>query len=634
MAINDSKTNNGSNGNVAQPAMATAFTAAQQQPQPQYQQPQPQAPRQGTFSFRNLGNLSQQPMSRSPAAEVLSNINKAMRDLYDKTTDSSMSIELIPVDYNSTTELNVSILIVAMQNKQYPQWGIGYHVLIIEGSIEQQAPRTESIMNVNVEIIRTVGDANDVTMRKYVRNLLQKKFGQVVLHYADACVVPRDFNVNDSALVHSLAANALFACHTEMETSQSGFIDLNLANAEQDSGLTVRTTFGNPQTNNALGQPVRSDIKIDFSAGPINQQNMPGNNTMERVSSIARISGFMDLVWYPVENNVNPYSVQQSALSTQRYAARFIITALESTQLLTIPAQLLALISALSLSENNKWINAFRSKNFSSDIDMHDIGAVNMEVNLLNDPSGVGERINTKLSSFTPIDLNNLAKATIRAGMILSLDVPESGPDTWYNGVFGAAAGGIATAENEIIKAAIQLTNGAFNRHWQTGMRVFTPDVNRVHMGYYTDASGIRKDIRDVDHLAVLNLIGKKDPSIIKDWSDTIVKDSWPSEMRLAGRKKIFSALFSDVVITGFATRVTFSPEFRNALLQGGLAAGLSLRSIDPYTDMASYERSVSSTAQASLISADPSGMFNAYGNRMQGNYGNMGGNFSGRWGQ
>ena len=640
MSVND--TSKSPMANAFAQAVPDVQPAGQQQQQPRQPQAQTQyvppaqpvyeAQRPGTFSFRKLGNLSQQPMSRSPAAEVLTNLYKALTELYEKSADKTMKIELIPIDFNSTVELNVSVLVVTVQNAQCPQWGVGYHVLIIEGSIEPQAPRIEQIMNVTVEILRTVADANDPTMRNYIRNLLQRKFPNKPLHYADACVVPRDFNVADATIVHSLAANALFACHTEMEVSQKDFIDMNLANAEQDSGLTVRTTFGNAQITNALGQPVRSDIKIDFAAGPLNNQITPVTGGMDRVSSIARISGFMDLVWYPVENVANPYQQQQSVLTTQRYAARFVITALESSQLLTIPAQLLALIPSLSLSEGNKWINAFRNKNFGSEVDMHDIGAVNMEVNLDNNPSGVGTRVNTKLASFTPEQLSMLVKASIRPGMILSLDIPESGPDTNYNGVFGAAAGGNTNAEQDIIRAAVTLTNGEFNRHWQNGMRVFTSDVNRVHMGYYTDHTGVRKDIRDIDHLAVLNLIGEKDPTIIKDWSDTNVKDTWPSEMRLAGRKKIITALFSDVTITGFATRVTFSPEFRNALLQGARSAGLALRSIDPYTDMSNYERAVSSTAAASLISADASGMFNSFGNRQQAGYGNMGGNFVDRW--
>jgi len=618
----------GTDGN----SMAAAFSNAQQQAPNQPQQQQ--APARGGFSFRNMGGLTHTAMGRTPASEVLSKLNKALVEVYTEAADSkTFEFTLIPIDLNSTTELSVSVLVLAVRLRDMPDVGVAYHTLIIEGSVDQPQPRFEMINGTNVEIIRTLGEANDPVLRQVVSTYVSRHFPQSRQLYVDACVIPRDFNVTDTQAVYRLAANAMFATSSELEIHQPGFVDLNLANAERDSNLTIRTTFGNPETSNAVGNPIRSDVEIVFSAAPLNaQQN--SQQAVERVSHIARISGFVDLVWAPQE--MQAYAPYMQPPQVQRdyrqYVARFVVTALESTQLLTIGAQLLALNMALSLREGDKWAQAFARQGFSNDIDLHDIGAVGIEVNFEGNPNGIGSRIDTKSDSFKPEHYHKLIGSTVRQGMALSLDVPECGPDTWYNGVFGAAASGNAAAKQAIVDAANALTNGAFANYFPVGSEIASDEANRIHLGSYVDSSGVRKDIREIDYLAIMNMVGEKDPAAIRDWSDTFLKANYPIELRLAGRKRIISALFSNVQFTGYATRVTFTTAFTDALVRGCLAAGLTVRPVDSYADMASYDRATSNYIGQAVMSGDLSGMFNrgGFGGNPNQNYGNS--RFVGRW--
>lgn len=612
--------NSGTGATTQQTTMAGAFNQAQSRAQEN---------KNSGFSFRNMSSLSRAPMGRTPASEILMKLHKAMAEVYSEAADSkTFEFTLIPIDMNMTTELSVSVLVLCLRLRDQPDTGVAYHTLIIEGSVDQPVPRYEVINGVNTEIIRTVGEANDATLRQVVANYVGKHFPQSKQLYVDACVVPRDLTL-DQQSVYKLAANAMFAASSELEIQQFGFEDLNLLHAERDSNLSVRTTFSNPQITNAVGQPVRSDIEILFSAAPLNQPQQGQQQAVERVSSIAKVSGFMDLVWHPAEVQQTSYLVQQPT-SYQRYAARFVITALESTQLLTIGAQLLALIPAFSLRSGDKWVQAFRRSSFSNAIDLHDIGAVGIEVNFENNQNGVGSRIDTKSDSFKPEHFHKLVASTIQRGMILSLDVPECGPDTWYNGVFGAAAAGNPEANNAIINAANQLTGGTFGSYFPPGGRIAMDEQNRIHLGSYVDSTGVRKDIRDIDYLAIMNLVGEKDPQVVRDWSDSFSKSNYPLELRLAGRKRIISAIFNDVNITGYATRVTFTAEFINALMKGCEASGLALRMVDSYADMGSFERATNSFIGASMISNDSSGLFNrSYGAPSQ-NFG--GSRFVNRW--
>ena len=96
-----------------------------------------------------------------------------------------------------------------------------------------------------------------------------------------------------------------------------------------------------------------------------------------------------------VAANQNQQQINQSYV---KYVSRFV-TALESHDILTVGTQLLALLPAMSLRENNQWANAFRPAPFNNGIDLRDIGAIGIEVNFENNPTGVGSRIDTKSAS-------------------------------------------------------------------------------------------------------------------------------------------------------------------------------------------------------------------------------------------
>ena len=570
----------------------------------------------GGFSFRNIGSISRSPMGRTPASEVLSKMTKAIGDLFKENINQgleSFETTLIPIDMNNTVSLGISVLVITMRDKLALDTGVAYHTLILEGSAEPPQPRFENIGGNNVEVLRVAGDAADAVLSSTVIDFVNRQYPQTKLLDAGCCVVPRDFNVTDENAVYKLAANAAFAASSELETNRKDFYDLNLANAENDSNLVVRTTFNNPNIADAVGHPLRADVQIDFSAAPLTQQQNP-QQAVERVSQVAHVSGFLDFVWAPMQPIANIYSAPTQQ-SFQRYAARFVMTSLESTNLLTIPAQLLALMPALSMRENDMWIQAFKPQTFiSGEVDMHDIGAIGIEANFENNSTGVGSRIDTKSASFKPEHLGKLIAATVRPGLIMSLDVPECGPQTWYNGVFAAAAEGNPRANAAIIDAANHLTNGNFSKYFPSTGRIAVDENNRIHLGYYTDRQGVRKDIREIDYLAVMNLVGEKDALVIRDWSDSFLRSNYPLNQRLAARKRIISGLFSDVVITGFARRVTFEAAFVDALAKACQECRLAIRAMSPYADMMSYERATAQFSDQTIMSREATGIFNRGG--------------------
>lgn len=537
------------------------------------------------WTFHKRDTFGRAPIGRGIGSEALTKLQTALTEEYKKA-DSSFEITIIPID-NSNESAYFSSLIVCLRDKTALKDGVAFHTLIIEATGEPIIARTEQINNNNVEVLRVPGDAYDQVMMKMILERVNAAFPGLPAHNTMATVVSRAFNFEDKISIHNLALNTGLATSTELITRQKDFNDINLANHVSDSNLTVSLTFSNQQIENSVGEPTRADVGIGFSSQQTRYQANQSMNSDERATRVSSLSGFVDLFWSPVAPQQGLYGAyaqqapmfnQQQFVPSQQYGARFVITSLESNYASTIPAQLLSLVTSLGLSTDGNWMQAFRpTPRAGKRIQMHDIGALGIEVRNEGNAGGFGKKIDTSGDDFRAEQLGQLISALIRPGLTLSMDVPECGPETWYTSIFSAAANGSMEAAEALENAANQLTNGAFWRHFQHGTPMFTDLGNRVHLGYYTDETGVKRDLRDVDYLAVANMVGERDPAAIRDWSDTFLQTRFPLLQRLAARKRIISGLLPDAVFTGFAHRVTFTTKFTTSLSMACAEAGLSI---------------------------------------------------------
>lgn len=605
------------NGQTNQSAIGEGFARAKAQQPNQGRtnmNPQQQAP--VGFSFRSLGRMANAPMGRNPASEVLVKLEKALEEIY-KSVNPAFEVKLIPIDMNNNPAIARSALVVAMFDKGAPSLGVAYHTLILDGSGEPFQPKYEQIDGQNVEILRLTCEVWDEKFREVAADAVSRTFQGAKLVSAEATVVPRSFDIADEQLVYMLASNALFANNHELNRNRTDFADLNLAGNSRDSNLTARVAFNHDQLIDAVGEPVRTDVMIELIATAV--QTGQGANSDARATKVSQVGGFLDLVWDPLNPPANPYAQwgqqqQQQQQFNPLYVAHFIMTHLETLELMTVPAQLFALVQVMTLRDGNAWARGFAPRPYSQGVDMHDIGAIGIEANPEQNPNGIGARIDTKTDSFTQQGtLSKLLQAFVRPGLLLSIDVPECGPSTWSNSVFAAAAEGVPKANEFIIEAAQTLTNGNFGKHYVGGSgRVAYDNANRIHLGWYTDTQGRKRDLRDIDYLAVANIIGEKDPGVIKAWSDTFVNLRIAPAARLAQRKNIIQNLVGDANFTGFARRATLAGDFMEALAKGCVDAGLSLRAQYPFGDVAGQERASAQFANGLLMAPGATGLFTA----------------------
>lgn len=549
--------------------------------------------------------------------EYYTKIKEGLLEIY-KHANPSMEITLIDLDTVANPTMAYSSIVVAIRDKTIAEC-MAYHILVLEATGERLTPTYENINGQQVEIPRYTSNALDDVLRFVVDEKIAKAFPTVQNRlYAEGTVVPADFNPDNKQAMHKLALNTGLACTTEVSQQRQNYRDLNLAEVPRDHNLFINIDFAKQQVEDIIGNIMRSDVNVNFGTRRMQQQNKSVNSG-ERESNIASSTGFIDLVWAPMnpQGGFNPFAQQhQQPNQTQKYAARLVITSLVSNFGYTPAMILLALATASAVRDNNNWINTFRpSPADAGGLDLRDIGALNIEANMSNDISGFGTRIDTKSEAFQLPDLGQLISMLIRPGLIVSLDCPLGGPQSWYLSMFAAAARGNPVAIETVYNAALQLTNGIFAKYVQRGMLLTDDPGNTVHTGYWIDRKGNKRDIRDIDTLAVCNIAGERNPELIRAYSDTFLRKDIPLPKRLADRKKIIQALTNEsAVFTGYAERVTFTSAFINGLVASIAETGLIVRAQSQVTDDINNQRGYADFVNNTLLQTSNSFMtYNTY---------------------
>jgi len=598
-------------------------------------------PNQNNQASWNFGSgLFAAPIARGVGSEYYSKLKTALFEIY-KQTDPQVEIQLLDLDNVNEPSLVFSAMIVATRNKQRMETGVAFHILLLEATGEKVPPYFENINGSQVEVYRVPSDAFDKELIDRAVIAVQKAYPNTRAFMVDGTVVPAGFNPDNKFAVHSLALNAGLATNTELVVQSRDFEDMNLARRQQDNSLNINISFNRQQIENAVGDPMRSDVMIAFNSNRgQNQRNNQMVNSGDREIQISRISGFVDLLRVPPpnmpSNNMygNYYQPQQQG-PKQIFAPRLVITNLESTVSYTPASVLLSLATALSLNDNFNWMQAFRPQPTGrNEIDLTDIGALNIDANTMNEQSGFGTRIDTKDNSFQLENLGQLISMMIQPGLIVSLDCPEFGPQSWYLSVFALAANGNVQAYEAIFASVDALTNGNFSKNFPKGQPMFVDSHNRVHLGTWVDRSGNKRDIRDIDHLAVCNLVGERDAPVIRDWSNTFLNMQQPLLQRLATRKKLIMGLTGDTaVFTGFAQRVTFSQQFLQALQKAIAMCGTTVNVTTPLNSSAfNDQRGVATFANSAMVMPGQQGFTQQAGFRSFSNPAFMGNMGFGRW--
>ncbi len=511
----------------------------------------------------------------------------ALRDMLTETyknASKEWQFSVLAFDRDTHSGLYYSCLVVVVTKKGASV--APFFTLILEGtnkplnSVNRSTPQ-----GVTVEITRLASDAADSALYGLIKNSLQSKMPGNNFRRVDSMVIPADFDIHNKEAVHQVAYIAALACGNEIGTQDPSFEDINvatLARMSVNNSLSIYVNYGRVLKTDAVGWPIRSDVRCIFKDNQHTKGNDLSVNTVDQSTYMAELNGFMDLV-YVGGNEVNPYLPNMQPARMDNYACRFVITDIDRLNGYTNANLLLALSTASALSADNNWMMAFRPQSMDRRaIDITDIGALGYENNVSSDPAAAFKKFDTKSENFNFGQLTWLLSTLLKPGIMISMDVPDSASQSWYMSLFSEASRGNMTARGLIIKGANHLTAGKFPVDFSTN-DIFVDTGNRIHMGYYISKNGDRRDIREIDYLAIANLAGENDREKIVEWSDTFTRLDRPLEVRLDSRKRIIQwATDNTAVFTGWAERVTFSAKFMGTLVGANAECGLRANLVQP----------------------------------------------------
>lgn len=554
------------------PEQTSALDAALQnvsgaaaQPQMQPQQPYMGVKTQSVLTDRH------RLFGRTTAGEAVSKYAESIKKLIiENVGERSTDIKLTILDNKVRLTVLSAILLSYRQGKN-----VVFHRLLVEGS-GQISNSTIQINNQPVERLNTPGDVDNGVFVGKAMELVKAEWGNNIENLFDAGsqVLPTELDAADIGRMRQVIFNAFSALQSTMEDVTGAVSPFSIpTHIERTDILTAKADFHPMPVETAAGLPVRSDIALILNATTSQNPDALQNQS----ATLTRIDGYINLEYMPPA----PPAYGQMP-SMRHFVPHFIMTRLTSqTNTESLEQQLFALSVASLLNKDRLWANTFKPRiDNSGAVNLRDLGAIGLEIPALTGaaPGTVGSRIDTSSTMFGMNDLHKLVNETIHDGLVYSLDVEECGELSWLNTVFIAAAMGSPVAVDFLYRAANNLTGGEFSRQFTGGFPMIMDSGNRIHLGYYIDEMGNKRDLRDIDYLAMLNLNGDKGLESAHAWAATFENINVPEDIRLNDRLHMMRAVNPSVVVKGYARRIDFSAPFMAALDRACQIAGLTIR--------------------------------------------------------
>ena len=583
---------------------------------------QEQTQAQQKWSFASVAGVGA-PMGRNQTAEATEKVVKHLTELYAGV--DGHDIKVLVMDANNTKGLVVSCVVVCDRLKDRKDSGVAYHTLVIEASHDGFQPRQETINGHTVEIVRPTSIAVDQRLAEKVYARVKQAYPNTNLFNTDTTVIPRTLSLEKADNLYPLARNTLTAVATELSirTPSVGLVPMNLATGSFNN-LHVSMQVENTTLAGDDGLPIRSDVVIEFSDNPLQKQQNDAVSVhdTDRSTKISRLAGFIDFAWNPVMDQnaamlaaagmINP-AAMGGGLPTQKFAARLVVTNIESYAVHTTNSNLFSLIQSTVVGQKMNWVKAFIGTHTGRK--SHDIGALNYDANLTNDPSGTGKLVTGTMDQTGRTEMLKFINMVVRDGITISVDVPDAGPTTWYTRILSEAMRGNQDARNALIYSFDELTNGAFSRHFTPAMPLFVDGGERIHLGYFQDENGVRRDLREIDYLCVATYKGATDIDTVRQWSDTFYSLGIDERERLDRRLRIAREIAPGLVVTDMADRVTFSKDLIVAATAAIAECGVRpTTNVNNGIDGLQSNRGVANFLSQGMLQTGTVGMFNAGG--------------------
>lgn len=521
---------------------------------------------------------------RSNAVEIQHYLEAIDKQL---TPEMKKTYRFIALDDPSS--LAISALIMTGRWLAGGKEHVFFYTLQIEAT-SRVSSFTDNVNGQQVEITRVASDALDEKMFAAVRQKVAEIFpgARETMHNCGAAVVHTTVDPKNDEQIHNVLVMAGRAVQGHMVHAFGDEPPFSVTWIPKDTRIQSRISYTPAPVVDASGSPLRTDVSVEVVSKLVRGQGPQGIHNEER--TLTHVGGFVDLIF----TTPPPVQFQGQIVPSQRYYPRFVVTSIRSAlDAETLETRLFGLVSGgLLMAKNMNWGGVFLTRHgVDPKHDLRDIGAVGYEVPLDASTPNVplGKKLKTHDATFTRENLGELIRAAFHPQLVISFDAIELGPDWWLDETFVLAARNHPDAVAAILQAANNLTGGHFKNLFKGGP-ILVDNNNRIHLGYYSDdlVQGQKSDIRNLDYLALLNLVGDKTLQPVIDWDKSFEDGMVDPRIRMETRLKILRSRYEDrMTINGFARRLTFTANFLTALADACVQAGLDIRQESPQLDFA-----------------------------------------------
>lgn len=584
------------------------------------------------------------PMGRKSTGEVIIAYQEAFNDVIKKNFKENFEdkFKLVPFEATPGTGNVYGAFLVCFQAQVKGHRHIAVYTLIIEESgPDRLSNKTVPIGDRTVQVIVTPGDVFNNNFWNGIQSHIKSISGAAVnVHDAGVMVIPREMSASDTESVRKCIYNATQATFTVMDSIAGGVEEpFTVDWLKQDGGQTMARLEYNPgPAESATGEPIRSDCRVAL------QYKLPNTNinSFEESIDLGISETFTQLILSPP-----PLPAPGQVPETRSYVPQVVITKLDTAHdAITMELILLAMAQTTLLSSNMAWAGCFKPTGMVKGRDIRDIGALGYQLSAMAAPDQPPVKIDTKRKDFDDRKLWEFIRDNIRDVLEYAIDIEEVGELTWLKHAFSAVAidpnnqdqNAARAAENAyqvIINAANNLTNGHFSKRFPGGpITIYTG--NRIHLGYYTDNNGVRRDIRDIDMIAMLNMAAPENMGDVWKFMETYDMVNVPSNIRMEDRANIIKSYVASAVFKGYARRYIINGAFLTALAQSCFDAGLVIRPENLIQDFTGTGiRGVANAGQYGVQGGNLGGLFNFNaGGPDYGNNAFQAGAFYGRFGR
>lgn len=574
MAIHDKgKTQQPQQPNQTQQQQYAGYEQQQSQPHQPQQQQGPAGFGAVNQMFRRSGNYDRSEGRSAEALRALSDAGKDAIASQGLTDD----YEMVRFDRDQH-RVGLSSILVTKSVKIQGQVYMAVRTLILETEGIRLPPRVIQQGHQRVEVPTRPQDVFNDTYWNRIDEFLKRSKGVTDMRIVDAgpLVVPQDFDFTEADDVARLLITSVNRCD-DIVAGVMGEQPFNVEHIKSPSErLTARIVFSDVDDEpayNIVHHPVRNDIQISLNRQVNTQQ--PQEDFYEVETHFNSVSGFVNLEYVGPAQPQPGVQYGQQQQPQHLFMPAFIITSVDQAdwiQAQTFELYLLAISNAYRATAGNAWVNTFYPKVGRSGVDPKDVGALGYK-------TVKQMKIETKSDSFSEQHFGELMFELVRPQPTFMIDVDPVGDHASIETyLLDAASDGPNRhlAIGKLVKAADNLTGGRFSQYFDANQTApIIPSNIEVNLGYYVDADGTKRDIRDLDVLAMLNYT-QGDMNEFERWYRTYVDFNVPNELRMQTREQMERQFLSKgLKITGRAIRLILSGPFVEALDRATRDAGL-----------------------------------------------------------